>query len=421
MTTPEALPTPDRTAPPPTGAAVRQPVIAVVPESPATARAPDPPAGTKSVPVRAHRFTPDGEYSIGVEEELMLVDARDLTLAAGVEPILSDLRDTRIKPELMQCQLELATSPCDGPADVLTELTTLRARTISAARAHGMRVAAVGTHPFSLAEAQPITARHRYRELVAALRYPVRREACCGMHVHVAIADPDKALQMIEALLPDLPALLALSASSPFWRGEPTGLQSTRTVVFQSLPRTGLPPAFGSYDRYADDVERLEQAGAIQDHSYLWWDIRPHPRFGTIELRCLDVQPRVVDSAAIAGVIQALVRHYGRRYDAGERFRAASRLLVSENRWLAARHGLHARLVDVGGGGPIPAREAVRSLLERACTGVPDAAGAWAIGHVSAMLRTGTAADRQLLMERRGASFEDIVDALAIETAATAA
>src|SRR6476469_4240944 len=151
MTTPEALPTPDRTAPPPTGAAVRQPVIAVVPESPATARAPDPPAGTKSVPVRAHRFTPDGEYSIGVEEELMLVDARDLTLAAGVEPILRDLRDPRIKPELMQCQLELATSPCDGPADVLTELTTLRARTISAARAHGMRVAAVGTHPFSLA------------------------------------------------------------------------------------------------------------------------------------------------------------------------------------------------------------------------------------------------------------------------------
>jgi glutamate---cysteine ligase / carboxylate-amine ligase len=292
----------------------------------------------KAVPVREHRFSPEREYSLGVEEELMLVDARDLTLAPGVEPILHDLRDTRVKPELMQCQLELATAPCDSPDQVLAELTGLRARAIDAAAAHGLRVAAAGTHPFSLAESQPITARDRYRELIAAIRYPARREACCGMHVHVAVGHPDKALQVIEALLADLPALLALSASSPFWRGEPTGLQSTRTIIFQSLPRSGLPPVFATYDQYVDEVEQLQRAGAIQDHSYLWWDVRPHPRFGTVEFRCLDVQPRIADTAAIAGLIQALVRHYGRRYDQGERFCPASRLLVAENRWLAARH-----------------------------------------------------------------------------------
>ena len=291
----------------------------------------------KAVPVREHRFTPEREYSLGVEEELMLVDARDLTLAAGVEPILRDLRDTRVKPELMQCQLEIATAPCETAHDVLAELTALRARAIDAASAHGLRVAAVGTHPFSLAEAQPITHRDRYRELIAAIRYPARREACCGMHVHVAVAHPEKALQVIEALLPALPALLALSASSPFWRGEPTGLQSTRTIIFQSLPRSGLPPAFATYDQYVEEVELLQRAGAIQDHSYLWWDIRPHPRFGTIEFRCLDVQPRVADTAAIAGLIQALVRHYGRRYDHGDRFSPASRLLTAEKEWQLKR------------------------------------------------------------------------------------
>jgi carboxylate-amine ligase len=370
----------------------------------------------KAVPVREHRFSPEREYSLGVEEELMLVDARDLTLAPGVEPILHDLRDTRVKPELMQCQLELATAPCDSPDQVLAELTGLRARAIDAAAAHGLRVAAAGTHPFSLAESQPITARDRYRELIAAIRYPARREACCGMHVHVAVGHPDKALQVIEALLADLPALLALSASSPFWRGEPTGLQSTRTIIFQSLPRSGLPPVFATYDQYVDEVEQLQRAGAIQDHSYLWWDVRPHPRFGTVEFRCLDVQPRIADTAAIAGLIQALVRHYGRRYDQGERFCPASRLLVAENRWLAARHGLHARLVDTAGDGDIGARAAVTRLLELVGTGRGDAG--WATGRVAAMLQAGTAADRQLALERRGASLEDVVAALVAETAA---
>jgi glutamate---cysteine ligase / carboxylate-amine ligase len=405
---------------PPTGEGPRDSVIGVVQRPPdAFPASIDVPPATKAVPVREHRFSPEREYSLGIEEELMLVDVRDLTLAAGVEEILRDLRDARIKPELMQCQLELATEPWERAEEALADLTDLRSRAIDAARWHGLRVAAVGTHPYSLAEAQPITARDRYRELVAALRYPARREACCGMHVHVAVGSPDKALRVIEALLVDLPALLALSTSSPFWRGEPTGLHSTRTIVFQSLPRSGLPPAFESFDEYACDVEHLERAGAIHDHSYLWWDVRPHPRYGTIELRCLDVQPRVIDAAAIAGLVQALVRHYGRRYDAGERFASASRLIVSENRWLAARHGLHARLVDPGGGGAVPVRAVLRRMLDRVRPDAEELGAGWALDHVSSLLRAGSSADRQLLLERRGATLEEIVAAVVHETALT--
>ena len=216
----------------------------------------------------------------------------------------------------MQCQIELATSPQRDRRGRRGRAPRPASRVVRAGAQLGVRLAGAGTHPFSLAEAQPLTVRDRYRELAAALRYPLRREACFGMHVHVAVGQPRQgaardrgdARRSARSCSPS-------RRRAPFWRGEPTGLHSTRTVVFQSLPRSGLPPAFGCYEDYARGVERLVRAGALADHSYLWWDVRPHPRFGTIEVRILDAQPRAADSAALAGVVQALVRHYGRRYD----------------------------------------------------------------------------------------------------------
>ena len=239
------------------------------------------------------------------------------------------------------------------------------------------------------------------------------------MHVHVAVDGADKAVRVIEALLPDLPTLLALSTSSPFWRGEPTGLRSTRTIVFQSMPRSGLPPVFEDYDDYAGDVERLQRARALDDHSYLWWDVRPHPRFGTIEVRCLDVQPGARDTGAIAGLVQALVRHYGRRYDRGERFADANRFIVAENRWLAARHGLQASFVDPRVDTAVRARTAVEELLDRVADDASALGAAGALDRVAAILRDGTSADRQMALRRRRASLPDIVRALVDETAAT--
>ena len=200
----------------------------------------------KAVPVRAHHFGDGPEYTLGIEEELMVLAAGDLSLAPRAEELMAVLGDHRVKPELMQSQIELATSPHATVAAAEDELRELRAQVVRAGAQLGLRIAGAGTHPFSLAESQPLTVRDRYRELAAAVRYPLRREACFGMHVHVAVGGANKALRVIEAILPDLPLLLAASTSSPFWRGEPTGLHSTRTAVFQSLPRSGLPPVFGS-------------------------------------------------------------------------------------------------------------------------------------------------------------------------------
>jgi glutamate---cysteine ligase / carboxylate-amine ligase len=370
----------------------------------------------KAVPVRAHRFATGPEYTVGIEEELMLLHARDLALAPGAEQVISGVSDDRVKPELMRCQIEVATSPRRFAADALDDLHDLRARVIRVAAGRGLRVAGCGTHPYSLAETQQLTAGDRYRELAAELRYPLRREVCFGMHVHVAVGGPDKAMRVIEAMLADLPLLLAVSASSPFWRGEPTGLRSTRTIVFQSLPRSGLPPAFDSYEEYALGVERLQRAGAILDHSYLWWDIRPHPRFGTIEVRSLDVQPRTLDSAAIAGLVQALVRHYGRRYDRGERFPDADRFVVAENRWLAARHGLHAPLVDIRADTSTSARQCLVELLDRVEDDAAAVDASHALDRIATIVRDGTSADRQLALQRQGASLPEIVQSVVDET-----
>jgi carboxylate-amine ligase len=370
----------------------------------------------RAVPVRRHRFGAGPEYTLGIEEELMLLDGDGLALAPRVESVATAIDDGRVKRELMQCQIELATSPQRTVAAAEDELRDLRSRVIRIGAQLGVRLAGAGTHPFSLSESQPLTVCDRYRELAAALRYPLRREACFGMHVHVAVGSPDKAVRVMEAVLGDLPLLLALSTSSPFWRGEPTGLHSTRTVVFQSLPRSGLPPVFGCYEDYARGVERLADAGALPDHSYLWWDVRPHPRFGTVEVRILDAQPRVGDSVALAGVVQALVRHYGRRYDRGERFADGDRFVVGENRWLAARHGLHAPMVDAGSDTSVPARRMVEELLDRVADDAAALDATEALDRIAAILREGTCADRQLALHRSGASLHAIVQSLVDET-----
>ena len=370
----------------------------------------------KAVPVRDHAFGRGPEYTVGIEEELMLVDARSLALSPGVERVLRALDDEHIKPELMQCQIEVASSPWKRVDDALDDLRRLRARVIHVADLLELRVVAAGTHPFSPSESQVFTARDRYRELMAELRYPVRREVCFGMHVHVAVGGADKATRIIEALLVDLPLLLALSTSSPFWRGEATGLRSTRTIVFQSLPRSGLPPAFAGYEEYARGVEILQRARALQDHSHLWWDVRLHPRFGTVELRCLDVQPRVRDTWAIAGLVQSLVRHYGRRYDRGERFPDADRFVVAENRWLAARLGLNASFVDARNDGAIRARAALAELLDRVEDDAAAVGATAALERIATISRDGTSADRQLMQARHGSSLHEIMLTLAAET-----
>lgn len=367
---------------------------------------------------RRQLFLPVREYTLGVEEELMLLHPDTLALAAAIEPIIAGERERGpARRELMQCQAEVGTRPCRTVAELLEELVALRSTLRMDAAGEGVLVAAAGTHPFSHAEEQPITPAHRYRELVAALRYSARRTLCYGMHVHVAVGGADKALAIIEALLTDLPLLLALSTSSPFLDGDETGLSSTRLIVLQTMPRTGLPPVLESWREFEETLAGLRRAGAMADATYLWWDVRPQPRLGTVEVRIMDVQPRVADSAALAGVVQALVHHHGKRYDRGEGFAKANRLVVGENRWLAARHGLRARLVTEGDEA-VGARTLIADLLDRVADDAIALGCEWALERVEAIAAEGTSADRQLRQVRQGHSLGDVLRGLVEETSA---
>ena len=250
----------------------------------------------------------------------------------------------------MQSVLEISTPVCRNIGDVDRELRHLRGAVSQVAAETGLRVGSAGTHPFSLFERQRITARDRYRALVDQLQYVARRELIFGMHVHVAIDDPEKAIGVLNGLLLHLPEFLAPQRSSPFWRGEPTGLSSMRQLVFAAFPRSGPPPRFRDYEDYASVVAQLERSGCIPDYTQIWWDIRPHPRLGTIEMRICDAVTRVEDAVAIAALCQSLVKLYCEKFERGEEITSYHRILTSENKWLAARHGLEAPVIDLATG-----------------------------------------------------------------------
>ena len=268
-----------------------------------------------------HAFGKSDQYTLGVEEEYMLLDGESFDLVQHIDTVLADVAghelETRINAELMQSVLEVATPVCHTAADVAAQLRQLRGYVGEVARERGMRVGSAGTHPFSLFERQRITAKDRYRALVDQLQYIARRELIFGMHVHVAVDDPEKAIQVVNALIGHLAELVALSASSPFWRGEATGLHSSRHMVFAAFPRSGPPPRFRDYADYAEVVGQLERTGCIADYTHIWWDIRLHPRLGTIEIRICDAVTRLDDvgrdHGALPGARQALQRALRRR------------------------------------------------------------------------------------------------------------
>src|SRR6185369_17188889 len=303
-------------------------------------------ADAPAASVLDHEFGTSEPYTLGVEEEYMLLDPESLDLVQHIEMVLDAIQGDelagRLNAELMQSVLEIATPVCRTAGDVMEELTTLRGYVRDVARGQGLRVGSAGTHPFSLFERQRITAKDRYHALIDQLQYVARRELIFGMHVHVAVDDAEKGIQVVNGLLPHLAPLLALSASSPFWRGEATGLASSRQMVFSAFPRSGPPPRFRDYADYASVVGQLERTGCIADYTHIWWDIRLHPRFGTIEMRVMDAVTRVEDAVAIAAYCQALVKLYCELYEAGKEIPSWHRMLTTENKWLAARYGLEA-------------------------------------------------------------------------------
>jgi carboxylate-amine ligase len=316
-----------------------------------------------------HRFGKSDPYTLGVEEEYMLLDPETLDLVQHIDTVLESIQgdelESALNAELMQSVLEIATPVCRTPAEAERELRKLRGYVGEVAGRHDLRFGSSGTHPFSLFERQRITARDRYRNLVDQLQYIARRELIFGMHIHVAVDDAEKAIQVVNGLLAQIAPLLALSANSPFWRGEPTGLASSRQMVFAAFPRSGPPPRFRDYADYAEVVGQLERTGCIADYTHIWWDIRLHPRLGTIEIRICDAVTRVEDAVAIAAYCQALVKQLSEQYDAGKEIPSYHRILTTENKWLAARYGLEAPVIDLATGrrNRVPVAQLVRRTL----------------------------------------------------------
>jgi glutamate---cysteine ligase / carboxylate-amine ligase len=326
--------------------------------------------------------------------------------------------EPRINAELMQSVIEIATPVCHTPAEVAAQLRKLRAYVGEVAGAEGMRVGSAGTHPFSLFERQRITAKDRYRALVDQMQYIARRELIFGLHVHVAVDDPEKAIQVVNALIGHLAELVALSASSPFWRGEPTGLRSSRHMVFAAFPRSGPPPRFRNYADYAEVVGQLERTGCIADYTHIWWDIRLHPRLGTIEIRICDAVTRLEDVVAITAFCQALVKHYSELVEAGAEVPSFHRILTTENKWLAARYGLEAPVMDLvtGRRNRVPVAQIVRRSLKLAEPHARELGAEAELQGIEEILSRGNGADRQLRVFNANRDIVEVVREIATLT-----
>ena len=359
-----------------------------------------------------HRFT-GPSYTLGIEEELMIVDDETLDLSNSIERLLDDLAEVptegEVKPELMESVCEIATTPVKNTAEAGAQLRSLRRTVNQVAQQHGLAIGSAGTHPFALWEDQRVVARPRYRDLISGLQFVARQEIIFGIHVHVGVDDPDKAIHVTNGMRVHAPLLLALSANSPFWRGDNTGLDSTRTPVFRAFPRVGIPPRYDNFADWARRIEFMMQSKVIGDYTYLWYDVRPHPNFGTVEIRVMDSQTRVEHTLAIAALIQAMVKELAEHYDAGKSLSRYPYEMLDENKWLAARHGLEGELVDLPATDRVAATELVRRLMDRLRPHAEELGSADDFDCLEDILDNGTGAARQALVYEANHDLQEVV------------
>jgi carboxylate-amine ligase len=307
-------------------------------------------------------------FTIGIEEEYLLVDRESRNLVSEVpESMLSDceeLLEGQVTPEFFQSQIEVGTRVCGSIREARADLARLRRTVARVAEKHGMAVMAASTHPFADWESLQRTRKDRYDALADDLQGVVRRLMISGMHVHVGIDDEDLRIDLMNQANYLLPHLLALSTSSPFWRGEDTGLKSYRIAVWNEMPRTGLPEQFDSYGEYKRYVSVMINAGLIEDSTKIWWDIRPSHRFPTLEMRIADLCTRLDDAVCIASIYLCWLRMLYRIKVRNQRWRTYSRFLIDENRWLAQRYGVDKGLVDFGRGSVVPFPELLEEMFE---------------------------------------------------------
>lgn len=361
------------------------------------------------------------KFTIGVEEEFQIVDPATWDLRSHVSELVEEgtpaLRD-QIKPEMIQSVVEVGTTICANVEELRDEMLRMRRELVSAAERVGMCVAAAGTHPTAHWRDQSITPGERYQNILEEMQDLARSLLIFGLHVHVAMPDRSTMIDLMNAARYFLPHLLALSTSSPFWMGRDTGLKSFRTTIFRRFPRTGVPDHFGSWSDYEGYVNTLIHTGCIDNGKKIWWDVRPHPNFGTLEFRVCDVPTRVEESIAIAALTQAIVVKLHRLYTQNMGFRLYRRALIEENKWRAARYGLDGKLIDFGKRKEVLMRDLALELIAFVDDVVDDLGSRSAVDYIHEILRNGTSAERQLRVFKETGDLKAVVQHLVQETRA---
>src|ERR687889_601147 len=349
------------------------------------------------------------DYSLGVEEELHIVDATTGELVQKIEEIMSRLPEELhefVSYELFQSVMEIKTPVCASVAETEKQLRGLRGRVGSWAAACGASLASVGTHPFSRYRDQRVTDQERYKKVMRTLRWIAEREVIFGQHVHVAVPGPEECIQAHNRLAEYAPLLLALSANSPYWQGMDTGYESTRVKIFESFPRAGMPPAFPDYEAFEGYVDLMVEAGAMDDYTFCWWDVRPHPNIGTIELRIPDTQTSLKTAVALTALTQCIV---ARSLEETGPQGPYDRELGVENKMRASRHGMDAAFYDGAEKTTVPARDLARSLVEQLRPISQDLGCENELLGITEMVESGSGSQRQRKVYEESGDFLDVV------------
>ncbi len=358
------------------------------------------------------------DLTLGIEEEYQIIDPESRALKPANAILIERGRERGedLKPELMQSQIEVGTPVCADISEARREIVRLRGTVCELAAAQGLQMAAASTHPFSRWSEQLVSAGERYTRLQDDLRDVAKRLLIFGMHVHVGVESQESRIDIMNQMRYFMPHLLALSTSSPFWHGRETGLKSYRSVIFENMPRSGLPPSFSSWADYQAFVDTLIQTGCIDEPTKIWWDIRPHPVFPTVEFRISDVCTRVDEVMCVAALMQALVAKLIKLRRNNKTWRRYRHHLITENKWRAVRFGVDGQLIDFGKSQEVPVRLLVRELLEIVDDVVDDLGSRREVEYVKVILDTGSSADRQLATFRETGSLEAVVDRIVAET-----
>jgi carboxylate-amine ligase len=361
-------------------------------------------------------------FTIGIEEEYQTIDPETRDLRSHIHAEILEkgrlILQERVKAEMHQSVVEVGTSVCSNIKEAKAEVKKLRSNMVRLARENGLRLASAATHPFSDWRTQEIHPDERYKNIIEDLQLVARANLIFGLHVHIGIEDRETAIHMMNHARYFLPHILALSTNSPFWLGMNTGLKSYRGKVFDKFPRTNIPDYFPSWGEYENFVKLLIKTNCIDNAKKIWWDIRPHPFFNTIEFRVSDIPMRADETIALAALIQATVAKLYKLYTSNQGFRLYRRALIMENKWRAARYGLDGKLIDFGKQKEVPARDLVHEYLDFVDDVVDELDSREELNYIHEILERGSGADRQLRVFEQTGDLKKVVDYIIEETEA---